>query len=88
VGTTTAGTTSIKLTGVTAGTSKTFIVEAFDGTSVADSASFTGIIPHTAAAPVKTAASPVTNPAPVTHSGYVTVVSWFEGTEDRRRRHG
>ncbi len=92
VGTTTAGTTSLKLTGLTAGTTKTYIVEVFDGASVVDSKSFTGIVPHAAAAPVKTAASTLTNAAaPVTsgvHSTTPATFQFFDGTEDRRRRAG
>jgi hypothetical protein len=90
VGTTDANTFSLKLTGLTAGASKTFIVEAFDGASVADSKPVTGVVPFAAAAaPLKGAASPLSTAAPVTagpHAAYEAPVQWYDGTEDRRRR--
>jgi hypothetical protein len=92
VATTNATTTSLKLTGLTTGSSKTYIVEAFDGTSVADSKPITGIAPFAAAAPVKGAAAPLAGAAaPVTAGAAAsqgTVLQWFDGTEDRRRRAG
>jgi hypothetical protein len=90
LGTTDASTFSLKLTGLTAGTSKTFIVEAFDGPSIADSKPATLVVPAAGAAPVKGAASSLSNlSGPVSslsHSTASSVVQWFDGTEDRRHR--
>jgi hypothetical protein len=90
LGTTGANTFSLKVTGLTAGASKTFIVEAFDGTSIADSKPATLIVPAAGAAPLKGGAAPLTNGAPVTngHQGSHSLVQWFDGTDDRRRRAG
>jgi hypothetical protein len=98
VGTTDASTFSLKLTGLTPGASKTYIVEAFDGTLVADSKPITGIAPFAAAALSAKGAAPLgaastlTKPtAPVMFaaaSSPGTAVQWFDGTEDRRRRAG
>jgi hypothetical protein len=87
LGSTDAHTFSLKLTGLTSGASKTFIVEAFDGQSVADSKPATLIVPPPgAAAPLKGATPLTIDPHGATPA---MLRQWFfDGIDDRRRHHG